>query len=57
MLHDFMHKEDGVYVGNTIIKPKERVGHIPTLRNFFTRLRKYNMHLNSQKCAFGGTLG
>jgi len=29
--------------------------HVPTLQKFFTRLRKYNICLNSQKCSFGVT--
>ena len=57
LLHDMMHKEVEVYVDDMIVKSKERTGHIDNLRKFFLRLRKYNMRLNPQKCAFGVTSG
>ena len=40
-----------------IFKSKSREGHILALRKFFERLRKFNMRLNPQKCAFGVTSG
>ncbi|XP_074300650.1 putative mitochondrial protein AtMg00860 [Silene latifolia] len=39
------------------VKSKERSGHLRALGKFFQRLRKYNMRLNPQKCAFGVTSG
>ena len=44
-----MYKEEEVYLGDMILKSKERDGHVLTLWKFSTRLRKYNMHLNSPK--------
>jgi len=38
-------------VSDMIIKSKEKDGHALTLWKFFTKHRKYNMHLNPQKCA------
>src|SRR5918992_398825 len=57
LLHDMIHKEVEVYVDDMIIKSKDREGHDTVLRKFFERLRKYNMRLNPQKCAFGVTSG
>ena len=57
LLHDMMHKEVEVYVDDMIVKSKDRIGHLSALRKFFERLRRYNMRLNPQKCAFGVTSG
>jgi len=57
LLHDMMHKEVEVYVDDMIVKSKDRNGHFEALQKFFERLRKYNMRLNPQKCAFGVTSG
>lgn len=54
LLHDMIHKE---YVDDMIVKSKDREGHTLALRKFFERLRKFNMRLNPQKCAFGVTSG
>ncbi|XP_058192084.1 uncharacterized protein LOC131309473 [Rhododendron vialii] len=55
LLHDMIHKEVEVYVDDMIVKAKEREGHLPALRKFFERIRKYRMRLNSAKCTFGVT--
>lgn len=52
-----MHKEVEVYMDDMIVKSKTREGHPVALKKFFERLRKYNMRLNPQKCAFGVTSG
>ena len=52
-----IHKEVEVYVDDMIIKSQEREGHIPALKMFFERLRKFDMKLNPQKCVFGVTKG
>ncbi len=52
-----MHKEVEVYVDDMIVKAKEREEHLPALRKFFERIRKYRMRLNPQKCTFGVTAG
>ncbi|XP_074301047.1 uncharacterized protein LOC141632395 [Silene latifolia] len=57
LLHYMMHKEVEVYVNDMMVKSRERSGHLGALQNFFERLRKYNMRLNPQKCAFGVTSG
>ena len=56
-LHDMMHTEVQVYVNHMIVKSKDRAEHNIALEKFFMRLRKYNMRLNPQKCAFGVTSG
>ncbi|KAG5528960.1 hypothetical protein RHGRI_029577 [Rhododendron griersonianum] len=57
LLHDMIHKEVEVYVDDMIVKAKEREGHLPALRKFFERIRKYRMRLNPAKCTFGVTAG
>ncbi|XP_074278369.1 uncharacterized protein LOC141601960 [Silene latifolia] len=57
LLNYMMHKEVEVYIDDMIVKSKERSGHLEALRKLFQRLRKYNMRLNPQKCAFGVTSG
>ena len=52
---DMMHNKAELYVDDMITKPKKGAGHAPPLRKLFMRLRKYNMRLNPQKCAFGVT--
>ena len=46
-----------MYVNDMIIKAQEREGHVPALKMFFERLRKFDMKLNPQKCVFGVTKG
>ena len=53
IFHDMMHKEVEVYVNDNIIKSRTQIDHVRDLRNFFERLRKYNLKLNPAKCAFG----
>ena len=53
IFHDMMHKEVEVYVDDVIIKSRMQIDHVRDLRNFFERLRKYNLKLNPAKCAFG----
>ncbi|KAH7839034.1 hypothetical protein Vadar_034023 [Vaccinium darrowii] len=57
LLHDMIHKEVEVYVDDMIVKAKEREGHLPALRKFFERIRKYRLRLNPEKCTFGVTAG
>ena len=57
LFHDMIHKEVEIYVDDMIIKSMDREGHVPALRKFFQRLRKYQMRLNPQKCIFGVTKG
>ncbi|XP_070018099.1 uncharacterized protein [Nicotiana sylvestris] len=57
IFHDMIHKEIEVYVDYVIIKSKRVVDHIADLRKFFDRLRRYNIKLNPEKCAFGVPAG
>ena len=57
LFHEMIHKEVEVYVDDMIIKSQERNGHLPALKMFFERLRKFDMKLNPQKCVFGVTKG
>ncbi|XP_077246003.1 uncharacterized protein LOC143885836 [Tasmannia lanceolata] len=52
LLHDMIHKEVEVYVDNMIVKAKDRIDQIQTLRRFFERIAKYKLWLNPNKCVF-----
>ncbi|XP_058192102.1 uncharacterized protein LOC131309494 [Rhododendron vialii] len=52
-----IHKQVEVYVDDMIVKAKEREGHLPALRKFSERIRKYKICLNPAKCTFGVTAG
>ena len=52
LLHDMMHKEVKVYVENMIVKSNTREGHPINLQKFFEQIKKYQLRLNPQKCAF-----
>ncbi|XP_070004924.1 uncharacterized protein [Nicotiana sylvestris] len=53
IFHEMIHREIEVYVDDVIIKSKKQSDHVKDLRNFFQRLRRYNLKLNPAKCAFG----
>lgn len=57
IFHDMIHKEIEIYVDDVIIKSKKSSDHLADLGKFFDRLRKYNLKLNSAKCAFGVPAG
>lgn len=57
LLHDMMHQEVEVYVDDMIVKSETREGHLPNLRKFFKRIRKYKLRINPRKCTFGVTSG
>ena len=42
-----------VYVDNMLVKTKHRKNYVDDLAECFTRLRKYDMKSNPQKCSFG----
>ena len=52
LFHDMMHKEIELCVHNMIAKSRKREDHVNNLRKFFTRLRKYQLKLNTAKCTF-----
>ena len=52
-----MYNEVKVYIDDTIVKSKEKEGHIINLRKFFERIKEYRLRLNPQKCTFGVTTG
>nr|XP_016492595.1 PREDICTED: uncharacterized protein LOC107812075 [Nicotiana tabacum] len=57
IFHDMIHKEIEVYVDDVIIKSRKSSDHLVDLKNFFYRLRRYNLKLNPTKCAFGVLAG
>ena len=57
LLHDLIHKEVEVYMGDMIVKSKDREGHILALRKFLERIQFYKLRLNLKKCTFGVTFG
>ena len=57
LVHYMMHNEVEVYIGDMIVKSKDKRGHITNLRKFFERIKAYRLRLNPQKCTFGVTAG
>lgn len=57
IVHDMLHGclEDDV--DDIMVKSMEVSQHIDDLRRVFTRCRKYNLRMNTLKCAFGVSLG
>nr|XP_023879253.1 uncharacterized protein LOC111991691 [Quercus suber] len=54
IFHDMMHKELEDYMDDIVVKSKTRTGHLQVLEQVFKRCRKYKLHMNPMKCAFGG---
>ena len=46
-----------VYIDDMLVKSKKHFDHTKHLQEAFDLLRKYNMKLNTLKCAFGVSLG
>ena len=42
-----------VYVDDMLVKSKEESAHLYDLQETFTTLKRYQMKLNPNKCAFG----
>ena len=57
LLHDMIHKEIEVYVGNMMVKSPTREEHFEALDKFLARAKRYNLILNPKKCVFRVTSG
>uniref|UniRef100_A0A2N9G1N4 RNase H type-1 domain-containing protein n=1 Tax=Fagus sylvatica TaxID=28930 RepID=A0A2N9G1N4_FAGSY len=57
LFHDMIHHEIEVYVDDMIAKSRTTQDHLTDLRKLFQRLKKYQLRLNPNKCAFGVTSG
>uniref|UniRef100_A0A2N9GP77 G-patch domain-containing protein n=1 Tax=Fagus sylvatica TaxID=28930 RepID=A0A2N9GP77_FAGSY len=57
LFHDMIHHEIEVYVDDMIAKSRTAQDHLTDLRKLFQRLKKYQLRLNPNKCAFGVTSG
>ncbi|OVA14986.1 GHMP kinase N-terminal domain [Macleaya cordata] len=55
LFHDMIHKEIEVYVDDIIAKSEKREDHIGVLTKLFSRLRKYQLRLNPNKCFSGAS--
>ena len=55
LFHDMIHHEIEVYVDDMIAKSCTTQDHFTDLRKLFQRLKKYQLRLNTNKCAFGVT--
>lgn len=53
VFHHQISRNMEVYVDDMLVKSKLSTDHLIDLRETFTILRKYQMKLNSEKCAFG----
>jgi len=51
--HDMIHEEIEVYVDYMIVKSDTEEEHVEYLLKIFQRLRKYQLHLNPNKCTLG----
>ena len=54
---DIIHKNVECYVDVLVVKSKKRMEHLQELRQVFKRLHRYQLKMNSMKCAFGVTSG
>ena len=54
---DMLHKNVECYVDNLVVKSRKREYHLQDLCMVFNRLRRYQLKMNSLKCAFSVTLG
>uniref|UniRef100_A0A2N9F0S4 Uncharacterized protein n=1 Tax=Fagus sylvatica TaxID=28930 RepID=A0A2N9F0S4_FAGSY len=57
LFHDMIHHEIEVYVDYMIAKSRTTQDHLTDLRKLFQCLKKYQLRLNLNKCAFGVTFG
>jgi hypothetical protein len=53
IFHDMIHKEIEVYVDDMIAMSQEEEDHLVHLQKLFSRLRKFRLRLNHNKCTFG----
>ena len=53
IFHDMMHREMEDYVDDIIVKSKTKARHFQVLEEVCERCRKYKLHMNPMKCAFG----
>ena len=56
-LHDMIHHEIEVYADDMIAKSHTTQDHLTDLRKLFQRLKKYQLKLNLNKCAFSVMFG
>ncbi|KAL0463334.1 UNVERIFIED_CONTAM: hypothetical protein Slati_0221000 [Sesamum latifolium] len=52
---DMLHKNIECYVDDLVVKSKMRQDHLQDLMKIFERLKRYQLKMNSLKCAFGVT--
>ncbi|KAG9453939.1 hypothetical protein H6P81_006843 [Aristolochia fimbriata] len=52
---NFLHKRVKCYVDDLVVKTKQRSDHLLDLRAVFERLQRFQLKMNSLKCAFGVT--
>jgi hypothetical protein len=57
MFHDQIGKNVEVYIDDMLVKSKEEDDHLKDLEETFNTLRKYQIKLNPDKCAFGVSSG
>nr|CAD1833629.1 unnamed protein product [Ananas comosus var. bracteatus] len=53
IFHDLIDRMLEVYIDDIIVKSKSQADHWADLELAFERMRKYNLKMNSLKCAFG----
>ncbi|GLU21508.1 hypothetical protein SLE2022_376420 [Rubroshorea leprosula] len=53
IFHDFIHIYIEVYIDDTVVKSKTRLGNFDVLRKVFDRCHLYKLKMNPVKCVFG----
>ena len=57
IFHDMMHEEMEDCVDDIVVKSKTRTKNFQVLEQVFERCRKYKLHMNPMKCAYGVSAG
>ena len=57
IFYDMLHKHVECYVDDLVVKSKKICDHLEYLKLVLDRFRKYQLRINSLKCAFGVTSG
>lgn len=52
LFHEMIHEEIVVYMDDMISKSRTKEDHLENLRKLFSRLQKFKLRLNPEKCTF-----
>ncbi|GLU09670.1 hypothetical protein SLE2022_265170 [Rubroshorea leprosula] len=57
IFHDFIHIYIEIYIDDTVVKSKPRLGHFDVLRKVFDKCGLYKLKMNPAQCTFGVSVG